>query len=172
MANCIVAMCGRQPITDNRCQVHYRRHLKFGELKELKLDPEYEHLRWEVSYFKRGYAYVYHRGRNIALHRLIIGDKEGLECDHINRDRQDNRKSNLRHVSRQENLANRSGWGKSYLGVYFDKSKRRTKPWKASIKSFGKTLNVGYFESPEEAREAVKNKKKELGIWKDNYGHR
>lgn len=60
-----------------------------------------------------GYNY-YHLGRRncIAAHILVatafIGPCPiGLECDHINRQRRDNRVENLRWVTRSENARNR-----------------------------------------------------------------
>jgi hypothetical protein len=50
-------------------------------------------------------------GRREYLHRLILGLPPGRHpvCDHRNRDILDNRRSNLRVVSQQENCANRGG---------------------------------------------------------------
>jgi hypothetical protein len=41
------------------------------------------------------------------MHRQILGVSVGGEIDHINRDRLDNRRGNLRKVTRRENCANR-----------------------------------------------------------------
>ncbi len=62
-----------------------------------------------------GNGYNYYqmgRGRSIQAHRLVatafIGPcPEGLECDHINRQRRDNCVENLRWVTRSENARNR-----------------------------------------------------------------
>lgn len=50
-------------------------------------------------------------GRNtkIYMHRQIAGDPEGLVVDHSNGNGLDNRKSNLRNCTQQENLCNRPG---------------------------------------------------------------
>ncbi|GAG44409.1 unnamed protein product [marine sediment metagenome] len=48
------------------------------------------------------------------LHRAVLEVPDGLERDHVNRNRLDNRRDNLRVVTRQENLLNRqqaAGWG-------------------------------------------------------------
>ena len=48
------------------------------------------------------------QNNHIKAHHEIIGKPpEGLVTDHINRNRLDNRKSNLRHVTTRENLLNR-----------------------------------------------------------------
>jgi hypothetical protein len=45
-------------------------------------------------------------GKNVYLHRLIAGAKPGQIVDHINRDTYDNRRCNLRFVTRSENALN------------------------------------------------------------------
>ena len=65
--------------------------------------------RWQVSV--GGYAHriaqAKGRRRHLAFHRLVIGAKRGEEIDHINGDRLDNRRSNLRVVTRSQNQQNR-----------------------------------------------------------------
>src|SRR5688572_18227912 len=82
-------------------------------------DEDFEHLnakRWCLS--NSGYAVrgvKYEKGvRLIFMHHEVIGRPEPPLCtDHINRDRLDNRKSNLRHVTYAENAANSNGrWSK------------------------------------------------------------
>lgn len=68
-------------------------------------------------YCKNGYAATtYHRkgssrtdknrNVNVSMHRLLMGAEEGQEVDHIDRNRLNNQRSNLRVVSRSQNLAN------------------------------------------------------------------
>ena len=64
---------------------------------------------YPVQYFKK----------TIAIHRYLLPPKDGLECDHINRDKTDNRISNLRIVTHTENMRNSSCFkhGKRCKGV-------------------------------------------------------
>jgi hypothetical protein len=64
----------------------------------------------------------------ILMHRLLVDPPEGLEVDHINRNKLDNRRANLRAVNRSENMKNRDSWiSESRLTIWQDKS--RTKQW-------------------------------------------
>lgn len=78
--------------------------------------------------------------RSLYLHRLLLGLDFGdkRQADHINRDRLDNRRSNLRVVTHAENSQNRGskpGSLSSYRGVTFD---LRYGLWRAYV--CGKTL--------------------------------
>lgn len=77
------------------------------------------------------------------LHNLIITAPTGKVIDHKNHDPMDCRKSNLRICTRQQNNANRRGWGKKkgqYKGVFFD-PKNKTSPWRAHLGFKGKRLS-------------------------------
>jgi hypothetical protein len=78
-------------------------------------------LKWNVS--PRGYARTWVRNvdgtrKYVHLHRLVTQAKEGEIVDHKNRDKLDNRKTNLRIASSALNALNRGSSGKSkYKGV-------------------------------------------------------
>lgn len=55
-----------------------------------------------------GYAATKTNGRSVLMHRLIMNTPEGMDTDHINRDKSDNRRLNLRVCTRAENLKNRN----------------------------------------------------------------
>jgi len=91
----------------------------------------------------------------IAMHRIIQPCEVPLQVDHINGDRLDNRRCNLRVVTPHQNGMNQgknSNNTSGFRGVYFYKS-RKTKPWYASISSHEqkKQLFLGYFAPAEEA---------------------
>ena len=111
-------------------------------------------VRWIVS---RGYLQGYVNKKNIFLHHLVLPRQQGMYCDHINRNRTDNRLCNLRNVTPTENRfncglskANTSG----YLGVSWN---IKNKSWMASLRVNGKSKNLGYYNNPQEAHEAFLN---------------
>src|SRR5690242_18564371 len=66
----------------------------------------------------KGYAVRVERGIRVFMHHVIRPPKEGFEVDHKNRNRADNRSSNLRYATASQNRANRvfsNPWG--YRGV-------------------------------------------------------
>lgn len=106
-----------------------------------------------------GYAFAQcGDGKRIGMHRLILGlaDDDGRVGDHINRDKLDNRRCNLRAVTYAENNRRRVG-GKpvgassQFRGVSWTVSKRR---WRAAIKVDYRTKCLGYFRSEEDAARA------------------
>lgn len=128
------------------------------DLEKLLLDPEDQHLLQNKIYFPLGYPSIYVPSlkRVEAIHRIIMGSRNGFEIDHINRNKLDNRRINLRFITHQENLRNRNGWGKLPKGVYFDKTNKRKKPYKAMLRINGKSVNFGYFATVEEAVTEIK----------------
>jgi hypothetical protein len=79
--------------------------------------------------------------------------KEVVNCiDHINRDKYDNRITNLRSVTRQENQFNRGAKGYTYLK---DRNKYQTQ-----IMINRKKVTVGYYLTEKEARQAYLDAKK------------
>lgn len=104
--------------------------------------------KWDLSLM--GYAVIADKSRQ-RLHHFVLPRKTNKEVDHINNDRLDNRKINLRLVSRSQNQMNaqpRSASG--YKGV----SQFDLKKWRAYIKPSGKQISLGVFLTPEEAAKA------------------
>jgi hypothetical protein len=90
------------------------------------------------------------------LHRLVMNldFNDGKIIDHINRNKVDNKKENLRLVSSQENAFNQgaSKQNKSgVVGVFYRQRKGKAPKWVASINIDGKTKQIGQFDTMDEA---------------------
>lgn len=98
----------------------------------------------------------------LRLHRLILACPEDRDVDHINGNKLDNRKANLRICTRSQNLMNRRPnrrdlpEGVYYTPVTHDRKKGkvylRRRPFMAAMQVKGKQKFLGYFATPEEAK--------------------
>lgn len=102
-----------------------------------------------------GYARCMHKGKTTYLHRVILGlNEEDKEVDHINRNKLDNRKANLRVCEHWVNASNKGVKNENgYLGVRNTKRNLK-KPFIARIIRNKKLYELGYFETKREAIEA------------------
>ncbi len=96
------------------------------------------------------------------LHREVLGVPRELKChvDHINGDRLDNRRENLRVTTASENGQNRPVKRRNggYRGVYWHKTKKR---WVANATVNYKRTQIGLFKTEEEAAQAVADWRRE-----------
>jgi hypothetical protein len=110
-----------------------------------------------------GYRKVHLNAKGFPVHRLIadafIPNPENKPfVDHINRNCTDNRIENLRWATRSENLANTAGRSASGLkGAYKSHNKFR-----AQININGAFVNLGSYDTVEEAHAVYMVKAKEL----------
>ncbi len=92
----------------------------------------------------------------ITMHHAILGDPPftGAETDHINGHGLDNRRTNLRWVTSQQNKWNRrriTRGSSRFLGVCRARGK-----WVANIREGGILKHLGYFEAEEDAAQAYR----------------
>lgn len=122
---------------------------------------------WKWCLNNSGYAFRYeYQGTQplgVLLHRELLGlvYKDGLEGDHINRNRLDCRRSNLRIVTHRQNLQNQTTFRRSrsrYRGV----SQTAYGKWKACVHVNGKTIHIGHFSDELDAARAAQEARKRL----------
>ena len=109
----------------------------------------------------------YGKGRVVYMHRVIWEQHngpipKGMQIDHINGDRLDNRPENLRICTSQQNHFNQHKvtiHSSQFKGVCWYKPYSR---WRAQIKIDGAHKNIGYFDTEEDAARASDAKAKEL----------
>lgn len=113
--------------------------------------------------YTKGYA-IKSENRQ-PMHRFILGlgseDRYKVEVDHINRNRLDNRKSNLRVVTRQENMYNKSEYKNNTSGVRGVKWNKARQKWQVQINFDKKRIHLGMFTDLEEAKQARLKAEKE-----------
>jgi hypothetical protein len=118
-------------------------------------DEDYAHLvliPWR--YNNNGYAITAKTAQPKAMHHYILHIPPNMVADHINRDRLDNRKINLRICTKLENSKNRSKRFNSksdFRGVSYN---NRDKNWAAKIWVDGKNLHLGTFSNDIDAAKA------------------
>lgn len=115
-------------------------------------EPIFQKYKWHIN----DSGYVVWRGKEngkkktIRLHRLIAKPKNGLVVDHINRNKLDNRKSNLRCVTQAVNCCNRDAV-ENAKGYYHSNAKCRVhNKWVVELMGVSNT-----FRTEEEAKKAV-----------------
>lgn len=127
-------------------------------------DEDYEELsfggKWSTT--KGGYAQRHCRYKNgnaskELMHRIIMNLKVGcgLDVDHINGIKTDNRKINLRICTRGQNLKNqkiRKDNKSGYKGVSWNDRRKR---WDAAASENGSTVKIGSFSTKELAHKAI-----------------
>nr|UVM90008.1 MAG: zinc-binding loop region of homing endonuclease [Bacteriophage sp.] len=112
-----------------------------------------------------GYIRVTIDGKQRFAHRLafeLMGVEVPRYVDHINGDRSDNRWANLRPATSQQNSFNRKCERKP--------ERLKSGKWRARFVSGGKRVELGIFNSEEEARGALLEglKQHQLEFYKDD----
>ena|SRR3990167_9903913 len=123
-------------------------------------DEDFERLNefnWHYSdYGVTGYAKRVDKQtrKGVRMHHMVIPLKKGFMTDHINMNGLDNRKQNLRLVTKSQNMMNgrlRVNSTSGYKGVCWDK---RNEKWIVHIWKNYKQIYLGYFDDKIEAAKA------------------
>lgn len=113
----------------------------------------------------------YHPGRFTEYNHRILYEVfhnkkivKGMQVDHINKNPRDNRVSNLRLLTKTQNMQNRRSKRNAkskYKGVTYNKKSKR-KPWKARINYNKRQIYLGSFETQLQAFQAYKKEAEKL----------
>ena len=128
-------------------------------------DEDFEELsryKWHVllcrksnsAYANRSEQVAQKKWRKVQMHRQILNAEKGVQVDHINGDGLDNRRSNLRLCTQEQNLANRrpmKGGSSKYKGVCWV---TRLGKWVAQCTWDNKVHYLGAFDEEKEVAEA------------------
>lgn len=112
-------------------------------------------------YLSKGYVAYGENGNTKKLHRLITGVTDSaVQVDHINGDKLDNRKENLRLCNQSQNKANSRPYKNSNLGL--KGITRRYGKWVAQLRHDGKHYYLGSYDTPVEAALSYDRKAREV----------
>ena len=96
------------------------------------------------------------------MHRVIHSTHEGVFTDHVNQNKLDNRRINLRTTTKSLNAANskiRKDNTSGFRGVSYDMDRNK---WAAKTRYMNKTVHLGRFDTIIEAAKAYNIRAKEL----------
>jgi hypothetical protein len=144
-----------------------------GKMKKIKLtqgkfalvdDEDFEALskhNWHVGYNAPNQFYAKRWGKvcekrngQILMHREIMKTPDELQVDHINGNKLDNRKCNLRnctHAQNQMNKAKAKNASSKFKGVRWDKKKNI---WSVELRISGEIIHIGRYHNQIEAARA------------------
>lgn len=112
---------------------------------------DYDNIKDYKWYLTKGYVTNRKLGK---LHRYLTNTPKHLVVDHINMNKLDNRKENLRVCKQQQNCFNKleqKNNSSGHRGVTFNK---RNNKWRARIGLNEKQIHLGYYDKLEDAIEA------------------
>lgn len=124
-------------------------------------ENDYERFVKGYKFMMNNYGYVAYSGTKNRmncklLHRMIMGEPENMFIDHINHDKLNNCRSNLRIVTPQQNSMNRGKNKNNTSGVIGVRWDKEIEKWRAQISSNKKLIHLGLFDDLEEACEVRK----------------
>lgn len=148
-------------IKNNIAYIKLRKSNNFAFIDKEDLD-KVKNYTWRET--KDGYPICYYnengKQSHKCLHNVFINPPRPFEVDHINQNKLDNRKSNLRVVTHLENMHNINRVAKSNTGVS-NVYKVKSGKFAVRIQYNLKQNHIGTFNSMEEAKIALEDFKKE-----------
>lgn len=134
-----------------------RRYKGRKSLAVLLDDEDYETVA-QHAWWRNVHGYIVGRidGVEVYLHRFIMGEPLGKVIDHINGNKLDNRRCNLRLCSTQENVRNARRSKNNTSGHTGVSYRPKRKSYRAYIMVDRKQIGLGHYPTLEEAIAARK----------------
>lgn len=122
--------------------------------REVILDDDNAHLAAYTWWFSgAGYAARKEKGKTVYMHCEVFGPCEH-DVDHVNLNKIDNRRQNLRAATRSHNMANTLKTKANTSGLKGVSWASHANKFRARIRIHGKSnKHLGYFESAQDAHE-------------------
>lgn len=95
-------------------------------------------------------TWIKNKGRT-RMHRLIMNFPKDKVVDHINHNKYDNRKSNLRICTQQQNSANKRLLDRNASGIVGISWNSKSNKWEAYIRINYKKIHLGLYQNIEDA---------------------
>lgn len=111
-------------------------------------DEDYEGLS-QNKWYLTSHGYV--KSHREYMHRILLSPQPDQQVDHINMDKLDNRRVNLRVCSARENSLYRPINKNNHSGYKGVSQRKDTKRWQAYIMVNRKRLHLGYYDTKERA---------------------
>ena len=115
---------------------------------------DYEWLNQWKWYLDGGYAARREKGKTVFMHRMILPPPAGMLVDHIDGNKANNCRCNLRVCTRLENTRNRRGHSDSASRFKGVRRCQRTGRWYARLCFRGQRIWLCYFDTEVEAARA------------------
>lgn len=119
---------------------------KYSDKFILVSDEDFDYLKNFTWHLVCGYAQAYIKGKTYKAHRIICSAKDGEIVDHIDRNKLNNQRENLRIASKYLNVHNRAcgrfDRKRNFLGTEFIKN-----GYRAVITRFGKRIVSASYKS-------------------------
>ena len=135
--------------------VYNRRGVQVASFLISSCDKELLQYTWRLR--NRGYIYRKVQGKEIWLHNEIMCPQDGYVVDHINGDKLDNTRDNLRVCTQADNMKNLKLSTSNTTGIKGVGWRSHCNKWRAYIQCDGKFIHLGNFDNKEDAIKARKD---------------
>lgn len=139
-------------------------YIELTKGKYAMVDQEDFNLVKSISWCLSSHGYARNTTIRTSMHRFILQPEDNQHVDHINGNTLDNRRSNLRISTREQNMWNsvkhqRGKVTSKYKGVWYRSDRKK---WTSQIRANGKVYFIGDFDNEHEAALAWNNKSMKL----------